>query len=88
MANIFSGLFANHKNHLCNFVLYSFQQNNEMFLYPVRKNKDTFKVMVSMDMLIKFAPASVAMTFASSVLPMPGGPKSKISLQDWNRKNI
>jgi len=32
-------------------------------------------------MLIKFAPASVASAFARRVLPVPGGPKSKIPLQ-------
>ena len=41
-------------------------------------------------MLIKFAPASVATAFASIVLPVPGGPKSKIPLQGckitWSAK--
>ena len=37
--------------------------------------------MLDIDMLIKFAPASVATAFASIVLPVPGGPKSKIPLQ-------
>jgi hypothetical protein len=34
--------------------------------------------MLDIDILIKFAPASVATAFASIVLPAPGGPKSSI----------
>lgn len=37
--------------------------------------------MVDIDMLMKFAPASVATAFASIVFPVPGGPKSNIPLQ-------
>lgn len=38
-------------------------------------------------MLMKFAPASVASALASSVLPVPGGPKSNIPLHGWKRKD-
>lgn len=37
--------------------------------------------MLDIDMLIKFAPASVATALASIVFPVPGGPKSSIPLQ-------
>lgn len=40
----------------------------------------TFEVMLDIDMLIKFAPASVATALASIVFPVPGGPKSNIPL--------
>lgn len=33
-----------------------------------------------MEMLMKFAPASVATAFASIVLPVPGGPNNRIPL--------
>lgn len=42
--------------------------------------------MLDMDMLIKFAPASVATAFASIVLPVPGGPNSKIPLQGYMKR--
>lgn len=41
----------------------------------------TFDVRVELVILMKFAPASVARAFARRVLPVPGGPKSKIPLQ-------
>lgn len=37
-------------------------------------------------MLMKLAPASVARALASSVLPVPGGPKSNMPLHGWRRK--
>jgi len=40
-----------------------------------------------MEMLMKFAPASVATAFASIVFPVPGGPKSNIPLQGYNKSN-
>jgi hypothetical protein len=36
-------------------------------------------------MLIKFAPASVASALARRVFPVPGGPKSNIPLQGWQK---
>lgn len=47
----------------------------------------TFEVRAEPVMLIKFAPASVASAFASRVFPVPGGPKSNIPLQGWQRIN-
>jgi hypothetical protein len=41
--------------------------------------------MLDMEMLIKFAPASVATAFASIVFPVPGGPKSNIPLQGYTK---
>lgn len=41
----------------------------------------TFDVMLDIEMLIKFAPASVATAFANIVLPVPGGPNNRIPLQ-------
>lgn len=35
------------------------------------------------EILIKFAPASVAIAFASMVFPVPGGPNRSIPLQGW-----
>lgn len=43
----------------------------------------TFDVRLEPVTLIKFAPASVARALARRVLPVPGGPKSKIPLQGW-----
>jgi hypothetical protein len=43
--------------------------------------------MLDMEMLMKFAPASVATAFASIVFPVPGGPKSNIPLQGYNKSN-
>jgi len=40
-----------------------------------------------MDILIKFAPASVATALASIVFPVPGGPNSSIPLQGWRQKD-
>ncbi|GMP70388.1 hypothetical protein CsSME_00029260 [Camellia sinensis var. sinensis] len=40
-----------------------------------------FEVMVDIETLMKLAPASLAMAFASIVFPVPGGPKSNIPLQ-------
>ncbi|CAL9008647.1 unnamed protein product [Prunus brigantina] len=40
-----------------------------------------FQVMVDIETLIKLAPASFAMAFASIVFPVPGGPKSNMPLQ-------
>ena len=42
--------------------------------------------MLDIDMLIKFAPASVATALASIVFPVPGGPKSSIPLQGCRKK--
>ena len=42
--------------------------------------------MLDMEMLMKFAPASVATAFASIVLPVPGGPNNSIPLQGWKQK--
>lgn len=39
-------------------------------------------------MLIKFAPASVASALARRVFPVPGGPKSNIPLQGWQKLQI
>lgn len=47
----------------------------------------TLDVMLDIDMLIKFAPASVATAFANIVLPVPGGPKSNIPLQGCQECN-
>jgi len=44
---------------------------------------DTLEVMLDIEMLMKFAPASVATAFASIVFPVPGGPKSNIPLQGY-----
>lgn len=38
----------------------------------------TFEVMLDIEILIKFAPASVATAFASIVFPVPGGPNNSI----------
>jgi hypothetical protein len=43
--------------------------------------------MLDIDILIKFAPASVATAFASIVFPVPGGPKSNIPLQGCKMNN-
>ncbi|BAU00607.1 hypothetical protein VIGAN_10221600, partial [Vigna angularis var. angularis] len=43
------------------------------------------EVTVDMDTLMKLAPASFAMAFASIVFPVPGGPKSNIPLQGFRR---
>jgi len=40
-------------------------------------------VMLDIEILMKFAPASVATAFASIVFPVPGGPKSNIPLQGY-----
>ncbi|BAT94270.1 hypothetical protein VIGAN_08085300 [Vigna angularis var. angularis] len=39
-----------------------------------------FEVMVDIETLMKLAPASFAIAFASIVFPVPGGPKSNIPL--------
>lgn len=39
--------------------------------------------MLDMEMLMKFAPASVATAFASIVFPVPGGPNNSIPLQGY-----
>ena len=44
--------------------------------------------MLDIDMLIKFAPASVATALASIVFPVPGGPNSNIPLQGCKSNNI
>lgn len=44
--------------------------------------------MLDIDMLIKFAPASVATAFASIVFPVPGGPNNSIPLQGWNDDDL
>lgn len=41
----------------------------------------TFDVMLDIEMLMKFAPASVATAFASIVFPVPGGPNRSMPLQ-------
>lgn len=46
----------------------------------------TLEVIVDMEMLMKFAPASVATAFASMVLPVPGGPNSSKPLQGCRQK--
>ena len=46
-----------------------------------KKTVNTFDVRVVPVMLIKFAPASVASALARRVLPVPGGPNSRIPLQ-------
>lgn len=46
----------------------------------------TLDVMLDMEMLMKFAPASVATAFASIVLPVPGGPNNSMPLQGWKQK--
>jgi len=38
----------------------------------------TFEVMLDIEILMKFAPASVATAFASIVFPVPGGPNNSI----------
>jgi len=43
--------------------------------------------MLDIEMLMKFAPASVATAFASIVFPVPGGPKSNIPLQGYIQSN-
>lgn len=43
--------------------------------------------MLDIEMLIKFAPASVATAFASIVFPVPGGPKSNIPLHGCENKD-
>ena len=43
--------------------------------------------MLDIEMLMKFAPASVATAFASIVFPVPGGPKSNIPLQGYTQSN-
>ena len=48
---------------------------------------NTLDVMLDIEMLIKFAPASVATAFASIVFPVPGGPKSNIPLQGYTQSN-
>uniref|UniRef100_A0A7C9D5V8 Uncharacterized protein n=1 Tax=Opuntia streptacantha TaxID=393608 RepID=A0A7C9D5V8_OPUST len=42
-----------------------------------------FDVILDMEMLMKFAPASVATAFASIVLPVPGGPNKSIPLHGF-----
>jgi len=42
--------------------------------------KQTFEVILDIEILIKFAPASVATAFASMVFPVPGGPNKSIPL--------
>lgn len=44
--------------------------------------------MLDMEMLMKFAPASVATALASMVLPVPGGPKRSIPLQGCTCNNL
>lgn len=43
--------------------------------------------MLDIEMLIKFAPASVATAFASIVFPVPGGPNKRIPLQGCIEKD-
>ena len=43
--------------------------------------------MLDMEMLIKFAPASVATAFASIVLPVPGGPNNRMPLHGFTYNN-
>ena len=47
----------------------------------------TFDVILDMEMLMKFAPASVATAFASIVLPVPGGPNNKMPLHGCTEGN-
>lgn len=42
--------------------------------------------MLDIEMLIKFAPASVATALASMVFPVPGGPKRSIPLQGCKKE--
>lgn len=42
--------------------------------------------MLDAEMLMKFAPASVATALASMVFPVPGGPNKSIPLQGWKMK--
>lgn len=46
----------------------------------------TLDVMLDIEILMKFAPASVATALASIVLPVPGGPNRSMPLQGctWN----
>ncbi|KAF5800841.1 hypothetical protein HanXRQr2_Chr06g0241231 [Helianthus annuus] len=41
--------------------------------------------MVDIETLIKLAPASLAIAFASIVFPVPGGPNSSIPLHGFSR---
>ncbi|KAK2980061.1 hypothetical protein RJ640_028790 [Escallonia rubra] len=44
-----------------------------------------FEVMVDIETLMKLAPASLAMAWASIVFPVPGGPNSNIPLHGFRR---
>lgn len=50
--------------------------------------KLTLDVMLDIEMLMKFAPASVATAFASMVFPVPGGPNRSMPLQGWIQKEL
>ena len=47
----------------------------------------TLDVILDIEMLMKFAPASVAIAFASIVLPVPGGPNNRIPLHGCTKGN-
>lgn len=47
----------------------------------------TLDVMLDIEILMKFAPASVATAFASIVFPVPGGPNKSIPLHGCKSKN-
>ena len=55
--------------------------------YAQRGTNVTLDVMLDIEMLMKFAPASVAIALASIVLPVPGGPNSRIPLQGCAKGN-
>lgn len=62
--------------------LYTKMSRSIIIIFPL-----TFDVMLDMEMLIKFAPASVATAFASIVLPVPGGPNNRMPLHGFTYNN-
>lgn len=65
-----------------------------IFISPVKSHNsyinvlNTLEVMLDIDMLMKFAPASVATALASIVFPVPGGPNKSIPLQGCMRERF
>jgi len=55
--------------------------------YTKRGTNLTLDVILDIEMLMKFAPASVAIAFASIVLPVPGGPNNRIPLHGCTKGN-
>lgn len=49
---------------------------------------NTFEVMLDIEILIKFAPASVATVFVSIVFPVPGGPNNSIPFVGCMKKTV